>query len=172
MRAFVFIAAFTLVLAGAIPRLLEHVGKGAPAPTQAMTARPAPEPAVSSGGRSFTARAGRNGHFYVEARVDGRRIDFVVDTGASYIAIPEREAARLGIHPTRRDYTARMSTANGVVLGAPTRLNMVEVGGLMVRDVAAVVMPDAALRDNLLGMSYLSRLRRFEIANGKLVLEQ
>jgi aspartyl protease family protein len=50
---------------------------------------------------------------------------------------------------------------------------MVEVGsGLVVRDVAAVVMPDGALSENLLGMSFLSRLRRFEVADGKLVLEQ
>jgi aspartyl protease family protein len=49
---------------------------------------------------------------------------------------------------------------------------MVEVGGIMVRDVQAVVMPDEALGENLLGMSFLSRLRRFEVADGKLVLEQ
>jgi aspartyl protease family protein len=49
---------------------------------------------------------------------------------------------------------------------------MVEVGGIIARDVQAVVMPDAALGENLLGMSFLSRLRRFEIADGRLVLEQ
>jgi aspartyl protease family protein len=49
---------------------------------------------------------------------------------------------------------------------------MVEVGGMIVRDVAVVVMPDAALSENLLGMSFLSRLRRFEFAEGRLVVEQ
>jgi aspartyl protease family protein len=49
---------------------------------------------------------------------------------------------------------------------------MVEVGDIMVHDVAAVVMPDGALRDNLLGLSFLSRLRHFEYSEGKMVLEQ
>jgi aspartyl protease family protein len=43
---------------------------------------------------------------------------------------------------------------------------------LVVRDVAALVMPDEALSDNLLGLSFLSRLRRFEYSAGRLVLEQ
>ena len=49
---------------------------------------------------------------------------------------------------------------------------MGDIGGLVVRDVDALVLPDEALSENLLGMSYLSKLRRFEIANGKLVMEQ
>ena len=136
-----------------------------------MAARPA-SAQPSNNGRSFTVRASQDGHFHVEGRVDGRRIDFMVDTGATIIAISEREAARLGIHPARREYTAQINTANGIVRAARTRLNMVEIGGLIVRDVDAVVLPDDSLRQNLLGMSYLSRLRRFEIASGKLVLEQ
>ena len=62
------------------------------------------------------------GHYNVEGRVDGRRMDFVVDTGATIIAIPAREAARLGIHPARRDYTAQIRTANGTIRAAPTQL--------------------------------------------------
>jgi aspartyl protease family protein len=99
-------------------------------------------------------------------------MDFMVDTGATIIAIPLREAARLGIHPARREYTAQIRTANGIILAAPTQLNRVEIGGLTVRDVAAVILPDEALSENLLGMSFLSRLRRFEIAEGRLVMEQ
>ena len=51
-------------------------------------------------------------------------------------------------------------------------LNSVEVGGITVRDVRALVVPDGGLNKNLLGMSFLSRLKRFEYANGRLVLEQ
>jgi aspartyl protease family protein len=58
------------------------------------------------------------------------------------------------------------------VKAAPARLAMVEVGGLIVRDVDAMVLPDEALSENLLGLSFLSKLRRFEYANGKMVLEQ
>jgi aspartyl protease family protein len=49
---------------------------------------------------------------------------------------------------------------------------MMDVGGLIVRDVEAMVLPDEALSENLLGLSFLSRLKRFEYANGRLVLEQ
>src|ERR1700677_4971586 len=70
------------------------------------------------------------------------------------------------------EFVAEVRTANGTVRAAPTRLDAVEVGDLVVRDVAAVVLPDEALSDNLLGLSFLSRLRRFEYSDGKLVLEQ
>ena len=78
----------------------------------------------------------------------------------------------VGIRPSRNDYNAPVSTANGVVKGARTRLASVDIGGLEVRDVEAMVLPDDVLSENLLGLSYLSRLRRFEYAGGKLMLEQ
>jgi len=176
MRNFVLFAVLALAAAGIAPRFIDKMGGAASdqAPPQAMTASSAatPAPAMPAGGRSFSVRRDSRGHFHVEARVDGRRMNFVVDTGATVIAIPEREAARLGVHPARRDYTAQIKTANGTIHGAPTRLAMVEVGGIVVRDVVAVVMPNEALSENLLGMSFLSRLRRFEFADGRLVLEQ
>jgi aspartyl protease family protein len=114
----------------------------------------------------------RQGHFRVEASVDGHRLDFMVDTGASVIALTERDAGRLGIRPMRSEYTALVKTANGSVKAAPVSLNSVELDGIRVRDVRALVLPDDALSENLLGLSFLSRLRRFEYSRGKLVLEQ
>jgi len=175
MRSFVFLAIVVLLAAAGVPRLLEqaaHRTDASQVSSRAMTVRAEAGGAPAASGRSLTLRPGRNGHFQVDGRVDGRHMEFVIDTGATVIAIPEREAARLGIHPARRDYTAQIKTANGTIRGAPTRLGMVEVGGLILHDVAAVIMPDEALSDNLLGMSFLSRLRRFEMAEGRLVLEQ
>jgi len=60
----------------------------------------------------------------------------------------------------------------GTIKAARTRLAMVDVGGLVARDVDAMVLPDEALSENLLGLSFLSKLKRFEYANGKMVLEQ
>jgi aspartyl protease family protein len=107
-----------------------------------------------------------------EGRIDGQRIAFMVDTGASVVALNESSAARFGLRPSRNDYRATVSTANGAVKAAPTRLAMVELGGLIVRDVDAMVLPDEALSENLLGQSFLTKLKRFEYANGKMVLEQ
>lgn len=125
-----------------------------------------------SGGRNITIPPDRRGHFQTEGRIEGQRIGFMVDTGASLIALNESSAARFGLRPSRGDYNATVSTANGTVKAARTRLAMVEIGGLTVRDVDAMVLPDEALSENLLGLSFLSRLKRFEYANGKLVLEQ
>jgi aspartyl protease family protein len=96
----------------------------------------------------------------------------MVDTGASVIALTARDAARLGVRPLRSDYTATVATANGTLKAAPIMLDTVEVDGLSVRDVQALVLPDEALSENLLGLSFLSRLRRFEYAGGRLLLEQ
>jgi aspartyl protease family protein len=127
---------------------------------------------VSAGRRSHTIPKDSRGHFATDGRVDGRRISFMVDTGASVIALTASSAAQVGIRPSRSEYTASVSTANGVVKGARARLASVDIGGLEVRDVDALILPDEALSENLLGLSYLSRLRRFEYAGGKMLLEQ
>jgi aspartyl protease family protein len=121
--------------------------------------------------RTLTLARSDNGHFETDATIDGRRMHVLVDTGATHIALREADAARLGIHPAQRDYTAQVTTANGTVLAARTELNRVEMGGIVVFNVAALVLPDEALSQNLLGMSFLSRVR-FEHRDGRLVLEQ
>jgi aspartyl protease family protein len=72
----------------------------------------------------------------------------------------------------RSEYTATVSTANGKIKAAPAKLVRVEVGGIAVHDVQALVLPDDVLGQNLLGVSFLSRLKRYEYANGRMVLEQ
>jgi aspartyl protease family protein len=125
---------------------------------------------TSSNSRSLVVQAS-NGHFAVDARVDGRRIPFMIDTGASQITIRESDASRLGFHPKERDYTIRLNTANGVGRAAQVDLHMVEVGDILVRDVPALVVPDNVLNVNLLGMTFLSRVR-WSHDRGRLILEQ
>jgi len=164
MRQILLFALVALAIGALVPRFYAAAPTAAP---QAL-ATPAAPPDNS---RSVTIARSRDGHFHTEAVVDGRRISFLIDTGASLIALRERDAARLGIHPAWRDYSARVSTANGTVRAARVELNRVEVGGMVVRDVKALVLPDEALGQNLLGMSFLSRLR-WQQRDGKLVLEQ
>ncbi|ULL00836.1 TIGR02281 family clan AA aspartic protease [Bradyrhizobium sp. I71] len=128
--------------------------------------------APAGGGRSLSIPRDVRGHFQTEGRIDGQRIGFMVDTGASVVALNETSAARFGLRPSRGEYTATVSTANGTIKAARTRIAMLDVGGLIVRDVDAMVLPDTALSENLLGLSFLSRLRRFEYSNGQMVLEQ
>lgn len=174
MRYIFVIAVLVLVFGGVAARVIESNFKPAAVPQTATAAVAVPDTAMSRAahGRSVQVAADPRGHFHVDARIDGRRMDFLVDTGASVIALNETAAARLGLRPARRDYTVSTTTANGVIKAAPVRFDHVEIDGVGVRDVQGIVLPDEALRENLLGMSFLSRLRRFEIANGKLVLEQ
>jgi aspartyl protease family protein len=127
---------------------------------------------ASAGSRNISIPRDARGHFLADGRIDGQRIAFMVDTGASVIALNEKSAAQFGLRPSPADYKATVTTANGTVKAARTRLAMVDIGGLVVRDVEAMVLPDEALSENLLGLSFLSKLKRFEYANGRMVLEQ
>ncbi len=174
MRNVMAFAIVALVAAAAVPRFYvttKAVPAAAPAAPAAPAARRATAASATSYPSTMTIERSANGQFSVDAVIDGRRMEFLVDTGASSIVLRESDAARLGIHPARRDYVIRASTANGVVYAAPVQLERVEVGSLMVRDVRAVVLPDEALNQNLLGMTFLSRVR-WEHRDGRLVLEQ
>jgi len=172
MRHILVIAAMVLVIGGYIARFADKA-VDVNSVSRAAAARTAYEPREPvSSGRSLTLESGRGGHFEVEARIDGRHIDFIVDTGASLVIMRESDAAQIGIRPIRSDYTATVSTANGQIKAAPAKIERIEVGGITVYDVPALVLPDEALWKNLLGMSFLSRLKRYEYANGRMVLEQ
>ncbi|MDP2410194.1 MAG: TIGR02281 family clan AA aspartic protease [Pseudolabrys sp.] len=167
MRNILLIAAVVLVAGGVLARFADQAVEVPAVPV----ARAAVQPTVASG-RSLTLAADRGGHFKADARIAGRSMDFLVDTGASLVIVRESDAAKIGIRPMRSDYTATVSTANGSIKAAPARIDRIEIGGLRVDDVPALVLPDAALGQNLLGMSFLSRLKRYEYANGRMVLEQ
>ena len=166
---------FAAVLIGLGTFMAQMADKMTPAPASANAAprkAAAAETVAQAGGRSLSIPRDARGHFQTEGRIDGQRIGFMVDTGASVVALNEKSAARFGLRPSRGDYNATVTTANGTIKAARTRLAMIDIGGLVVRDVDAMVLPDEALSENLLGLSFLSKLKRFEYANGKMVLEQ
>jgi len=166
---------FAAVMAVLGTVMAQMADKMTPTPALASTASrnaASAETVGQAGMRSLSIPRDARGHFQNEGWIDGQRIGFMVDTGASVIALNETSAARFGLRPSRGDYNASVTTANGTIKAARTRLAMVDVGGLVVRDVDAMVLPDQALSENLLGLSFLSKLKRFEYANGKMVLEQ
>jgi aspartyl protease family protein len=174
MRSVLTFAAFALVAGMIVPRYAAQFDGGRSAAPNLMAAHQtaSPDQRTSSGPESVIVPRDGYGHFRTEGRIDGRRLDFLIDTGASVIALTSDDAGMLGIHPGVSEYRVMLKTANGMVRAAPTTLGMVEIGGILLRDVTAVVMPDGALSENLLGMSFLSRLRHFEYSQGKMVLEQ
>src|SRR6476646_830663 len=162
------------ILAGLGTFMAEMANKMAPASASTNTASQAAPaaPSVQAGLRSLSIPRDARGHFATEGRIDGQRIGFMVDTGASVVALNESSAAQFGLRPTPGQYTAKVTTANGTIKAARAQIAMLDVGGLIVRDVDAMVLPDEALSENLLGLSFLSKLKRFEFANGQMVLEQ
>ncbi len=172
MRNIMIFAAFMIGLGTIMAQMADRMST-TPALANSATGKAAPAETVGqAGSRSLSIPRDARGHFQTEGRIDGQRIGFMVDTGASVVALNETSAARFGLRPSRGDYNAAVTTANGTIRGARSRLAMVDIGGLVVRDVDAMVLPDEALSENLLGLSFLSKLKRFEYANGKMVLEQ
>ena len=171
MRNLMILAAFMVGLGTIMAQMADKM-TSSPALANTAALDKAVNMSVLASVRSVSLPRDARGHFQTEARIEGQRIGFMVDTGASVVALNETSAARFGLRPSRADYNATVTTANGTIRAARTRLAMVEIGGLVVRDVDAMVLPDEALSENLLGLSFLSRLKRFEYANGKMVLEQ
>jgi aspartyl protease family protein len=121
--------------------------------------------------RQVALAADSRGHFVATARINGRKVPVLVDTGATSVAISDQTARTLGYYLTKGDFTGRVSTANGVIPVARVTLREVTLGNVTVRNVEAAVSP-GDLGVNLLGMSFLGRLSKFEVNDGELVLTQ
>lgn len=121
--------------------------------------------------RSITElQADSRGHFVTEAEIDNTAIRVLVDTGASAVALSYEDADHAGLRPRSLNYDIPVATANGVTKAARVMLRRVEVGGVVVRDVEGLVLPEGVMSGTLLGMSFLSRLRSFKIEDGVLQL--
>ena len=130
----------------------------------------APRQSVLGGGVIEVPRA-FDGHYYLTLEVEGRPVEFVVDTGATDIVLSRDDAERLGIDTARLRYTGFANTANGTVRTARVALETLSLGGITDRNVPAVVN-EGEMDGSLLGMRYLQRFSRLEISNGKLLLER
>jgi len=112
------------------------------------------------------------GHYVGEFKLNGRKAEAMVDTGATVIAINRSMARRIGFTLRNSDFTGKVATANGTVSSAPVILESVQIGRIKIANVQAVVIDDAALPTTLIGMSFLKQLRRVEVRDGQMVLDQ
>lgn len=111
------------------------------------------------------------GQFYAQGRVNSGNVRFLVDTGASAVALTLDDARRAGLDVRTLAYTVPVQTANGQALAAQVTLRDVRLGGVVVRDVPALVMQDG-LHISLLGMSFLGRLQTVEATPTQLILRR
>lgn len=112
-----------------------------------------------------------NGHFYADAKVDGTHVRFLVDTGASHVALTPFDAQRLGFDLDELNYRLQYQTANGVAYAAPITLDEISVGSITVHRVRASVS-QAGLSQSLLGMSFLGKLNAVELSGDRLILRE
>ncbi len=154
---------------------------GLPTPTDVADARNTSRTAQASKaqapkqinlGSVVEIAAESSGHFNTEADVNGRPIEVMIDTGATMVALSYEDAERAGIYLSNADFTRAVSTANGVARVAPVTLDRVSVGDITVRNVPAAVAEPGRLKTSLLGMSFLSRLSRFDMRSGLLTLHE
>jgi aspartyl protease family protein len=122
-----------------------------------------------SSGSKIVLQVGDGGHFLAQGSINGKSVQFMVDTGATAVAMGAAEAKRMGI-----DYTAgkpvRMSTANGQAMGYLLTLNSVRIGDVEVQNVEAIVSQQA-MPYVLLGNSFLTRFSMRRDAD-QMVLER
>ncbi len=108
------------------------------------------------------------GHFVATGQINGQAVQFMLDTGATDVAIPSAVAERLGL---ARGVPVTVSTANGRSEGYRTRLDSVRLGAIELRDVRALVAPGLDGEQVLLGMSALKKLE-FTQRGGTMLLRQ
>ncbi len=147
---------------------------GLPTPDEiaAITTSPDTVQKSRNSGSIVEIEAENNGHFNAEADINGRPIEVMIDTGATMVALSYEDAERAGIYLNDSDFTRAVSTANGMARVAPVTLDRVSIGDITVRNVPAAVAEPGRLKTSLLGMSFLSRLSRFDMRSGRLVMQE
>jgi aspartyl protease family protein len=126
------------------------------------------QPSVDPGSGTISLARERDGHFYADARVNGAAVRFLVDTGASVIALSEADARSAGLAYDPGQVQVIGTGASGEVRGQIVRLNRVELGLKAVSDTPAVVLESG--ERSLLGQSFLSQFGSVEIHGDTMVL--
>lgn len=143
---------------------------GVTLPSVPLPAAPkAGTPAPSSHGVVHLS-AVQGGHFLADASVNGTHVRFLVDTGASAVALSAGDAQRLGLVPKKLDYNIAVSTANGEARAARVTLGELRIGSISRSNVPAIVASEGALEQSLLGMTFLNLIGSFEMGDGVLIL--
>ena len=124
----------------------------------------------SEGEQSVRIRRRPDGHFVARTSLNGTQLTMLVDTGASMVVLRPEDAQKLGIAASKLRYTVPVQTANGTTYAAPVTLKNVSIGQIKFGEIEALVAKPGTLRDSLLGMSFLNRLRSYEFSGDFLTL--
>jgi aspartyl protease family protein len=140
-------------------------------PSRPVPAETMAEPNQSQGeGRALSIRQAADGHYYVNARINGADMRLLVDTGATVTVLSVRQAERAGIFPSQSEFTATVRTASGMARAAPVRIRDLQIGDARLEDVPALVM-DTPRDLSVLGVGTLQRFKSYEVRDGVLTLK-
>ena len=124
----------------------------------------------SSGEDIITIARNIDGHFYIRTRVNNKKVKFMIDTGASDVALTIKDAKHLNIDISKLVFNKKYSTANGISFAAPVTLKKLQIGPITFKNVKAHVN-EGGLDVSLLGMSVISKFNSFTIDGDFLILE-
>jgi len=142
----------------------------APSATVALTVPSVLTAQTGVRGAVVTVPMQQDGHYWVDAMVNGRSIRFLIDTGASVTALSRRAADAVGLPPDPMNRTVVMQTANGEITAERSVVAAMSVGTIQASDLPVVVSP--AFGDvNVLGMNFLSKLKSWRVEDGEMILE-
>ncbi|MBW3097990.1 TIGR02281 family clan AA aspartic protease [Pseudohoeflea coraliihabitans] len=129
-------------------------------------------PVVLTAGESpeIALRKSLNGHFVTDAQVNGTPVQFLVDTGATTIALSWHDALAIGIDPASLSFSVPITTANGSAMAASVRLERLEIGPIVRTDLRATVAQEGLLEQSLLGMNFISSLSSFELRRNEVIM--
>lgn len=115
-------------------------------------------------------RSGRDGHFKINAQINGAEVRTIFDTGASAVVLTNEDARKAGINTGVLQYSIPVSTANGTGRAAGVTLDRIEVGGIVRNNIRAFVAEAGALETSLLGMTFLRTLNGYGVSGSSLEL--
>jgi aspartyl protease family protein len=121
-------------------------------------------------GRTVELARANSGDFRVGTEVNGVRVAMVLDTGASSVVLTHDAAKAAGLPTEFIKYSVNVETANGHTLAAPVTLDRIAIGGIVEREVAALIAQPGQLKTSLLGMSFLNRLQSWEVRGGRVMM--
>ena len=148
--------------------MVGFIGGGKPQKTIETSATLASAPVED--GRNYVLRANEHGHFAGRFRINGKPVDSLIDTGATFVTMSENTARNLGYGGNELRFRYEVVTANGKVKAARIILKSVEIGTVSVKNVDAMVIRGKDLAYPLIGMSFLKKLSGYRAENDQLKL--
>lgn len=159
--------ASTFTLIGVLLLVVLQLSRLDPRFSMAVPELGMPEQVVAGG--ETRVPLSRDGHYWLEAEVNGHRVPFLVDTGATLTAVSEETARIAGLEARDGGLPIRLQTANGAVAAHLTNIDSLRFGNVLANGLDAVIAPGLG-ETNVIGMNLLSRLASVRIEQGLMIL--